>query len=83
MNCLRKLLDKLQAEVTSRYTEMLQHLRTSWVFQDDEVMGLKIMDQAMEKMKQLAHFAEDIAEDGVAPKLKHGEINRSNAIGRP
>ncbi|PXF57996.1 MAG: hypothetical protein C4B58_08010 [Deltaproteobacteria bacterium] len=76
-----ELLDKLQAEVTSKYTEMLQHLRTSWIFQKDEIMGWKIMDQAMEKMKQLAHFAEDIAEDGIAPKLKPGEIDRSNAIG--
>ena len=35
----------------------------------------------VEKMKQLAHFAEDIAEDGVAPKFKPGEIDMSNAIG--
>ena len=76
-----ELLDKLQAEVTSKYTEMLQHLRTSWVFQKDEIMGWKIMDQTMEKMKHLAHFAEDIAEDGIAPKLKPGEIDRSTAIG--
>ena len=76
-----ELLDRLQAEVTSKYTEMLQHLRTSWVFQKDEIMGWKIMDQAMEKMKHLAHFAEDIAEDGIAPKLKPGEIDRSSAIG--
>ena len=78
----KELLDKLQAEVTSKYTEMLQHLRTSWLFQKDEIMGWKIMDQAMEKMKQLAHFAEDIAEDGVAPKFKPGEIDMSNAIGQ-
>jgi bacterioferritin len=78
----KELLDKLQAEVTSKYTEMLQHLRTSWLFQKDEIMGWKIMDQAMEKMKQLAHFAEDIAEDGVAPKFKPGEIDMSKAIGQ-
>lgn len=78
----KELLDKLQAEVTSKYTEMLQHLRTSWVFQQDEIMGWKIMDQAMEKMRHLAHFAEDIAEDGIAPKFKPGEINKSNAIGQ-
>ncbi len=81
MGLPEELLDKLQAEVTSKYTEMLQHLRTSWVFQKDEIMGWKIMDQAMEKMKHLAHFAEGIAEDGIAPKLKPGEIDRSNAIG--
>lgn len=78
----KELLDKLQAEVTSKYTAMLQHLRTSWLFQKDEIMGWKIMDQAMEKMKQLAHFAEGIAEDGVAPKFKPGEIGTSNAIGQ-
>ena len=77
----KALLDRLQAEVTSKYTEMLQHLRTSWLFQKDEIMGWKIMDQAMEKMKHLAHFAEDIAEDGVAPQFKPGEIDMSNAIG--
>ena len=77
----KELLDKLQAEVTSKYTEMLQHLRTSWVFQQDEAMGWKIMDQAMEKMRHLAHFAEDIAEDGVAPKFKPGQIEKSEAIG--
>lgn len=81
MGLPEELLDKLQAEVTSKYTEMLQHLRTSWVFQKNEITGWKIMDQAMEKMKQLAHFAEGIAEDGIAPKLKPGEIDRSNAIG--
>jgi bacterioferritin len=78
----KEFLDKLQAEVTSKYTEMLQHLRTSWLFQKDEIMGWKIMDQAMEKMKQLAHFAEDIAEDGVAPKFKPVELDMRNAIGQ-
>ncbi len=78
----KELLDKLQAEVTSKYTDMLQHLRTSWLFQKDDIMGWKIMDQAMEKMKQLAHFAENIAEDGVAPKFKPGQIDMSKAIGQ-
>jgi len=77
----KEFLNILQSEVTSKYTEMLQHIRTSWLFQKDEIMGWKIMDQAMEKMKQLAHFAEDIAENGVAPKFKHGVIDTSHAIG--
>jgi bacterioferritin len=77
----RDLLDTLQAEVTSKYTEMLQHLRTSWLFQRDEIMGWKIMDQAMEKMRHLAHFAEDIAEDGIPPKFKPGQIDKSYVIG--
>jgi bacterioferritin len=77
----QELLDLLQAEVTSKYTEMLQHVRNSWVFQKDEMIGWKIMDQAMEKMRQLAHFAEPVAEDGVPPKLKLGKIEMSHAIG--
>jgi len=77
----RELLDTLQAEVTNKYTGMLQHIRTSWVFQQEEIIGWKIMDQAMEKMKQLAHFAENIAEDGVAPKFKPGKIDKSHTVG--
>jgi bacterioferritin len=76
-----EFLDRVQAEVSGKYTEMLQHIRTSWVFQKDEDMGWKIMDQAMEKMKQLAHFAEPIGEDGVAPKFEAGQIDKSHAIG--
>jgi bacterioferritin len=76
----KELLDKLQSEVTSKYTEMLQHLRTSWIFQEEGILGWKIMDQAMEKMRHLAHFAEEIAEDGVAPKFKPGAIDLNQAI---
>ena len=77
----KEFLDILQSEVTSKYTEMLQQIRTSWLFQKDDNIGWKIMDQAMEKMKQLAHFAEPIAEDGVSPKFKPGQIDKSQAIG--
>jgi len=76
----RKLLDQLQTEVTGKFTEMLQHLRTAWRFQQKDTTGWKLMDQAMEKMKQLAHFAEDIAEDGIAPKFKPGHIEKSPDI---
>jgi len=77
----KEFLDKLQSEVTIKYTEMLQHIRTSWLFQKDENIGWKIMDQAMEKMKQLAHFAEPIAENGVSPKFEPGTIEKNHAIG--
>jgi bacterioferritin len=75
------LLDRLQVEVASKYTEMLQHIRTSWIFQKDDITGWRIMDQAMEKMKQLAHFAEPVAEDGVPPGFKLGQVETSHAIG--
>jgi bacterioferritin len=77
----RELLDKLQAEISSKYTEMLQHIRTSWIFQKEDITGWRIMDQAMEKMKQLAHFSEPVAEDGVPPELKLGKVEKTHAIG--
>jgi bacterioferritin len=77
----QEFLDILQSEVAAKYTEMLQHIRTSWIFQKNEIMGWKIMDQAMEKMKQLAHFAEPIAEDGAPPKFDLGRIEKNQAIG--
>jgi bacterioferritin len=76
-----EFIEKLQAEIADKYTEMLQHIRTSWVFQDEDIMGWRIMDQAMEKMKQLAHFAEPVAEDGVVPKFTMGRVETSKAIG--
>jgi len=75
------LLDRLQSEVTAKYTEMLQHIRTSWLFQRGDTIGWKLMDQAMEKMKQLAHFAEDIAEDGIPPQFQPGPIDKNATIG--
>jgi bacterioferritin len=76
-----EFIEKLQAEIAGKYTEMLQHIRTSWVFQKDDLMGWRIMDQAMEKMKQLAHFAEPVAEDGVVPEFKLGQVEMSKALG--
>jgi bacterioferritin len=76
----KEFLDKLQAEVTSKYTEMLQHIRTSWVFQKNGLIGWEVMDQAMKKMRHLAHFSEPIAEDGVPPEFKPGPITKDDAI---
>jgi bacterioferritin len=77
----KEFLDTLQAEIARKYTEMLQHIRTSWIFQKEDLMGWRIMDQAMEKMKQLAHFAEPVAEDGIAPTFTLGQLEISQAIG--
>jgi len=73
--------EKLQGELLKKYTEMLQHIRTSWVFQNEEQAGWGIMDQAMEKMKHLAIFAEALAEDGVDLPFSAGSIDMSRAVG--
>jgi hypothetical protein len=35
------------------------------------------MDHAMENMKQIAHFAEDIAENGMPPQFRPGKIDKN------
>jgi bacterioferritin len=71
----QEFIDMLQKEVTKKYNEMLQHIRYSWVFQKNVLTGWQLMDQAMEKMKQLAHIAEDVAGNGVPPEFKPGKID--------
>ena len=75
-----ELLDRLQEEVTRKYTEMLQHLRISWMFQKETNMGWKVMDQAMEKMKHISRFSEDIAASGRPPVFKAETITLETLI---
>jgi len=74
----REFLDTLQREVADKYTEMLEHIRHSWVLQSGDSLGWGLMDQAMEKMRHLAHFAEDVAENGIRPNFSAAEHSRSN-----
>jgi bacterioferritin len=76
----QEFIDLLQKEVTGKYNEMLQHIRCSWIFQKKGLAGWNLMDQAMEKMKQIAHFAEDIGGNGVPPVFKPGKIDLSTSM---
>jgi bacterioferritin len=75
-----EFISLLQKEVTSKYNEMLQHLRHSWVFEKNSLVSWRLMDQSMEKMKQIAHFAEDIGGSGVPPQFKPGKTDISKSI---
>jgi bacterioferritin len=77
-----ELIERLQGLVASKYTEMLQHLRTAWVFQRTGMVGWQVMDFSMTKMKQLAHLAEPVAENGVEPRFKPGRLDLSASIGQ-
>ena len=48
-----KFVELLQGLVASKYTEMLQHIRSSWVFQREGILGWQLMDFAMTKMSSL------------------------------
>jgi len=78
----KAFVDKLQDEIADKYREMLQHIRYSWVFQKEGNLGWQLMDQAMEKMKHIAHFAEDVAGDGADPRFKADQVDMSTAIGQ-
>jgi bacterioferritin len=73
-------LELLQAEVADKYTAMLQHLRQAWTFQKECGTAWGLMDQSMTMMKQLAHFAEDVAENGVEPRFEAGPIDLGREI---
>jgi bacterioferritin len=77
----KQSLDLLQREVTIKFTEMLQHIRSSWVFQKNGLLAWNLMDQAMEKMKHIAHFAEDIGGNGIPPQFKSCRIDTGRAAG--
>ncbi|RJP38345.1 MAG: ferritin-like domain-containing protein [Desulfobacteraceae bacterium] len=74
-------LESLQQAVSRKYTQMLQTIRDAWVLQKDGMMGWRIMDFSFTKMKQLAHVAEDVAENGITPRFTAGPLNKSAAIG--
>ena len=76
-----EFIKKIQVMVAAKYTEMLQQVRNSWVFQKEDLRGWQVMDNAMMKMKQLAHIAEPAAENGIKPDFKLGTIDTSAAIG--
>ena len=76
-----EFIERLQGLVASKYTEMLQHIRSSWVFQQESIGGWQLRDFAMTKMKQLAHLAEEVAENGITPRFEVDTIDLSASVG--
>ncbi|MFW6011474.1 MAG: ferritin-like domain-containing protein [Desulfosalsimonas sp.] len=74
------LAEMIQHSVAAKYRQMLQTLRDAWVFQDQGVEAWQRMDFSMTKMKQLAHSAEEVAENGIEPDLTPGVIDRGNSF---
>jgi bacterioferritin len=75
-------LDVLQKETTGKYHEMLQHIGYAWALQKKSLSAWNLMDQAMVKMKQLSHFAEDIGGNGVPVTFKPGKIEITKDFGK-
>jgi len=75
------LVEKIQTIVEVKYTQMLAAIRDAWVFQGSGLSGWQIIDFSFTKMKQLAHIAEEVAENGIEPRFIKGNISTSASIG--
>lgn len=74
-------IQSIQQIVEFKYNQMLQAVRDAWVFQSNGRSGWQIIDFSFTKMKHLAHMSEQVAENGIAPKLKVGALSHSASIG--
>ncbi len=72
------LAKKIQQSVSVKYRQMLQTLRDAWVFQDRGVDAWQRMDFSMTKMRQLAHSAEVVAENGITPDFTTEAIEQTD-----
>jgi bacterioferritin len=70
----QRILDKMTPE-------QAEGIRSSWVFQQESIVGWQLMDFSMTKMKQLAHLAEEVAENGITPRFEAGKIDLSASVG--
>ncbi len=75
-------VETLQRLVEAKYNQMLQSLRDAWVLQKDGLAAWRIMDFSYTKMKQLAHMAEEVAENGFEPRLAAGGMIQHADIGK-
>jgi bacterioferritin len=71
----------LQNLVEEKYNRVLQQIRDAWVFQKEEIEGWRMIDFSMTKMKQLAHLAEPVAENGFEPAFVAGPTDPGRMIG--
>ena len=74
------LAEMIQQSVEAKYRQMLQTIRDAWVFQSNGETAWQRMDFSMTKMKQLAHSAEEIAENGLTPRLATGKIIQGGSL---
>jgi bacterioferritin len=76
-----EFVEKIQLIVEAKYTEMIQLVRNGWVFQEEGKFGWQMMDFSMTNMKQLAHVAEETAENGIEPRFKNLGLVSSTTLG--
>jgi bacterioferritin len=78
----QELAERLQTMVELKYNHMLQSLRDAWVLQKESFAAWRVMDFSFTKMKQLAHLAEEVAENGQEPRLQAGAAAPHESMGK-
>jgi len=76
-----ELTQRMESEMQDEYQLVLQHLRHSFVFEEDNcpiASGLELT--AMRHMKHLSNFAEELAEAGHDLAFKLPEIDMSESV---
>ena len=76
-----EMVGRLKNEMTDEYRLVLQHLRHSFVFEDESCpVGSELELTAMRHMKHLSHFAEELAEAGHDLEFVHPTIDASQSV---
>jgi bacterioferritin len=76
-----KLVERMKREMTDEYRLVLQHLRHSFVFEEESCpVGSELELTAMRHMKHLSHFAEELAEAGHDLDFVHPTLDMSREI---
>jgi rubrerythrin len=76
-----EMTGRLKNEMTDEYRLVLQHLRHSFVFEEESCpVGSELELTAMRHMKHLSHFAEELAEAGHDLEFVHPTIDASQSV---
>jgi hypothetical protein len=76
-----ELTKRMEGEMQGEYQLVLQHLRHSFVFEEDNCpVGSGLELTAMRHMKHLSNFAEELAEAGHDLEFKLPEIDKSDSV---
>ena len=76
-----QMTGRLRDEMTDEYKLVLQHLRHSFVFEDENCpVGSELELTAMRHMKHLSYFAEELAESGHDLEFVHPTIDTSTSV---
>ena len=77
----QEMFKRFHKEASSQYKLVLQHLRHAFVFEEEDCdVGTELELTAMRHMKQLSHFAEELAESGKSFDFDFPGVDKSQVM---